>query len=46
MDSKGKFVKVIKRNASQLENPLLDCSEEDENLTKSGGDMTQPLDKS
>ena len=35
MDSKGQFVKVIKRNSSQLENPLLDCSEEDENtLTK------------
>ena len=30
MDSQGQFVKVIKRTASQLENPLLDCSEEDE----------------
>ena len=30
MDSQGKFVKVIKRTASQLENPL--CSEEDDEM--------------
>ena len=45
MDSKGQFVKVIKRNDSQLENPLLDCSEEDENLTKSGA-LSQVKEKS
>ena len=31
MDSQGQFVKVVKRNPSQENNPLLDCSEEDEN---------------
>ena len=33
MDNQGNFVEVIKRTASQLDNPLLmSCSEEDENL--------------
>ena len=32
VDDQGHFVEVLKRNASQLENPLLHCSEEDETV--------------
>ena len=46
MDSQGQFVKVIKRNASQLENPLLDCSEEDEKYNEEGRNSGRDADAS